>query len=393
TSVHIGDQAYIPGDGFKLASALRLHPFFRQRLDFDDNAFLDEDDLTSAFFYAATGGARLDLLPGNHEFSAGYKARGIVRLASWGPEFSDPTEEAKYDTRIDGLTRVEHVVDLASALSFPWGRFELHGDFERLSDPLNFTTTRHIRRDIWTGKLEGSAQWVKFRFEGGAGVLRTDFRGAFDYLDDLTYFAHGRVGYEVGPKLYAMIEYEYARIQYDSLSAAEELAFGAHSDLDTHTTTLGLRGNLTPRLEVLLRAGLTYQVVADKSSGEEDGARFFGSIRLLYKATQRSTLDLEYIRDTQISQLASYQVVDRAEMKVRYAWTFLITSVAYGYVENTAPSRGDGFLRYGVGLQIEYRMTRWLATGLSYDWQGRDTEIPDARYSNHRASWHVTVVF
>ncbi|MHC5040628.1 MAG: hypothetical protein ACYTHM_25225, partial [Planctomycetota bacterium] len=150
TSIRLGDEAYLPGDGFPVGP-FHLHPFLRQRLDFDDNVFLDHRDPTRGLFYALTGGARLDLLPGNHTFSVGYKARGVVRLYSQGPEFTDPAEEEAYEGKLDGLTRVEHIADLRNILVFPWGRFALTGGYERLSDPLNFTYTRHIRRHVWTG--------------------------------------------------------------------------------------------------------------------------------------------------------------------------------------------------------------------------------------------------
>jgi hypothetical protein len=393
TSIHLGDDAYVPGDGFRIASVLRFHPFLRQRVDFDDNAFLDERDVTRALFYAATAGARLDLLPGNHEFTLGYKARSVVRLASWGPDYTAPAEKAAYESRVDGLTRVEHVVDLRNAVVLPWGRFELRGDYEKLSDPLNFTTTRHIRRDVWSGAFEGMVEFVRFRIEGGAGVQRFDFRGAFDYLDDLKWQVFGRFGYALGSKLFLMAEYEYGEIRYEPLSAAQIAAFGDHADSVTHTITAALRGNLTPRVEVLLRAGATIQTVDASGGTEDDATRFFGSVRFLWKLTPRSTIDAGYIRDVQISQLASYQLVDRGELKVKYALSYFVTSIVYGYVENTAPSVGDGFLRFGAGLQLDYRMTQWLAAGMGYEYRGRDTEIPDARFSNHRVSAHFTLVF
>ncbi|MHC4600551.1 MAG: hypothetical protein ACYS47_16265 [Planctomycetota bacterium] len=393
TSIHLGDDAYVPGGGFRIASVLRFHPFLRQRVDFDDNAFLDDDDVTRALFYAATGGARLDLLPGNHEFTLGYKARGTVRLASWGPEYTNPAEKAAYENRIDGLTRVEHVVDLRNVVALPWGRFELRGNYESLSDPLNFTTTRHIRRNVWSGAFEGLVEFVRFRMEGGAGVQRFDFRGAFDYLDDLKWQVFGRIGYQLGPKLFLVAEYEYGEIRYESLTPAQIAAFGPHANTKTHTITLGLRGNLSARVEVLVRGGATYQIVEGSNPDEEDGIRFFGSVRFLWKLTPRSSIDASYLRDVQISQLASYQVVDRGELKVKYALSYFVTSILYGYVENTAPSSGDGFLRYGAGLQLDYRMTRWLATGMGYEWRGRDTEIPGARFTNHRVSVHFTLIF
>lgn len=392
SSIDLGDTSYLPGDGFPLGM-FRLHPFLRQRGEYDDNVFLEDSSTTQGLFYVATGGLRVDLLPENHEFSLGYKARGYLRLWSTGPEFPDAAERASYDQRVESLDRVEHVVNWRNAMAFPWGRFELTGSWERLNDPLNFTYTRHIRRDVWGAVFRGAVEWTRLRLEGGASVHRYDFGGAFDYLDDLQAQGYLGGGFEITPKMYALLEYAFGVIRYDPLDPATEAAVGSHSDLTFHRLTAGLRGNLTPKLEVLLRAGVTWQILSDPGPGEDDLVTYFGKIRVVWSATDRVNLEINYLRDVQISQLSSYQLVDRGEAKGTLALSPLVTWNVYTYIENTAPSEGDDFLRYGLGTQLEYRMYRWLVTGLGYDYRGRTTDIDGASFTNNRLWGHLTIIF
>lgn len=390
TSINVGDEAYTPGTGFPLGP-FRLHPFLRQRLDFDDNVFLEESDATWAFFYAATGGMRADLLPGNHEFTAGYKARGTARLlGGGGPDVSGAAQDV-YADRVDALTRLEHVVDLRNALNFSWGRFDLVGGWEKLSDPLNFATTSRIGRQVWSGGLRGEAEFARLRFGAGGTVRRYEFEGVFAYLDDLQIGATAEVGYMVASKLNLGLEYGWSRIQYGSLSAQEVALYGDHDDVDVHALTAGLKGSPTARIDLVLMLGFSMQRVTGSSG--EGGASFFGRVRVRWAATQALSLEGAYIRDVQISQLASFQEVDRLEGKAGYRFNPFVFGKIFTYVENTSPSRGDGFLRYGIGVQAEYRMTAWLSTGMGYEFRGRTTSIPDADFSNHRAWIHLTVGF
>ncbi|GEM_PF-3523352 len=391
TSIHLGDTSYDPGDGFPLGP-FRLHPFLRQQGEFDDNLFLEEEDVTLGLYYQATGGLRVDLLPGAHEISAGYKGRAYALLFSQGPSFEDGEAEARYESRIEALTRLEHVAQLRGALGFPWGRFALTGVYERLSDPLNFAYTRHIRRDVWSGEFEGAAEWNRARFEGGAALIRYDFHGAFDYLDDVQWQVFGRAGWRVGSKFHLFAEYLYGRIEYGDLSASEESLFGSHGDLELHRVSGGARGHVTSKLEVLLQGGATYQRIL---GGPEQGGRtgFFGQVKVLWTATERLSFEGDYLRDVQISQLSSYQIVDRGELKGTWWFSPRAFAKVYTYVENTAPSEGEDFFRYAVGFQIEYRLYRWLSSGCGWEWRARECDLPGSRFRNHRVFGHLTLIF
>jgi hypothetical protein len=229
--------------------------------------------------------------------------------------------------------------------------------------------------------------------EGGVGVRWYDFRGAFDYLDDLQWNVFAALGYAIGSKLHVLAEYSFGQILYDELTDEEIQQFGAHSDLDIHLVTIGLRGPLTPKLDVMLKAGVTVQQVREDGDPGEMRSSFFGKARVAWSMTARLTLEVDYLRDVQISQAASYQLVDRGELRFKYWFSPAISVRIFGYVENTNPSPGRSFLRYGVGFHLEYRLTRWMAMGVGGEWRARDTEIPDASFRNLRGGVHVTFVF
>jgi hypothetical protein len=390
TSLSIGDATYSLGDGL-LLGPIHLHPFLRQRLDFDDNTFLDHEHRTMAFLYECTGGLRADLLPGNHEISAGYKARGYARLYNTEPSLSTPAAQDLWESRVDALNRLEHVADFRGALNFPWSQWEAGGSWERLNDPLNFDTTRNVRRDVWGANASARLEAARLRLDAAASVRRYDFYGPFDYLDDLQGTASLQAGALIASKLYALLGYSYLHVLYDEMSAAEAASVGQHGGFESHTATLGLQGSLLPKMEILLKAGVTLHRVLD---GVGDGLEtsFFGQTRVKWTATERFWIEASYLRDFQISQFASFQTVDRGDLAAGYAFSYFVSCRLYGHVENTSPSEGDGFLRWGFGVQAEYRMFSWLILGTGYEFRARATSIPDGAFQNHRAWVHLTVV-
>jgi len=391
TSLALGDASYSLGNGFPLGP-VRLHPFLRQRADFDDNVFLEESDRTMAFLYEATGGLRADLLPGNHEISAGYKARGYARLYNTDPSPATAAARDLWESRVDAIDRLEHVADLRGTLNFPWSRWEAGGSWERLNDPLNFATTRHVRREVWGANAAARLEAVRLRLDVSASVRRYDFGGAFDYLDDFQASGAVEAGVQVAPKFYVFLGYAYDNVRYDGLTAAEAAAYGTHGGFESHQATLGLQGSLWPKMEILLNGGVALQRVLD-GAGDGLETAFFGQARAKWTATERLWIEASYLRDFQISQFASFQTVDRGELAAGYAFSYFVSCRVYAHVENTSPSEGDGFLRWGVGAQAEYRMYAWLVLGAGYEFRARATDIPDASFRNHRAWVHLTVVF
>lgn len=390
TSVSLGDSSFKTGDGLPLGP-VHLHPFLREQAEFDDNIFLESRDRTAAFLFESTLGLRADLFPANHEISAGYRARGIARIYHLEPSLA-AAEQAEYDARIESLDRVEQVADARGALAFPWGRFEVNGIWERLNDPLNFAYTRHIRRDVMGAGASASVETMRIRVEASGSIRRTDFAGAFDYLDNLQASAAIEGGVAVAKKFHVLLGYGYTRLFYDALDAYDESLYGKHAGTETHFATLGVRGPLSSKLEILVRGGVAVQCVLE-GLGTGPEPVFFALVRGKWTATEKVSFELSYGRDFQISQLSSYQTVDRGEAVATWAASYFVSSKLYVQVENTAPSEGDSFLRWCAGVLVDYRMTSWLATGVGAEWRARVTEIPGGAFRNFRAWIHVSLIF
>jgi hypothetical protein len=227
--------------------------------------------------------------------------------------------------------------------------------------------------------------------EVSGALRRFDFDGAFDYLDHWLGVAALDAGVQAAPKVHLLAGYTLTRIFYERLTPDEKALNGDHGDVETHAGTLGVRGTLWPKLEVLLRAGVAGTRVLE---GLGDGLRpsFFALARASWEATARVRLSASYGRDFQVSQLASVQTVDRGEATLAYAFSHWVTSRVYGNVENTAPSGGAAFLRWAVGAQLDYRPYSWLALGVGYEWRARDCDLHAASFRNHRAWAHLTLI-
>jgi hypothetical protein len=378
TSLNIRDNQYVPRGKITLWK-FRLHPFLRQELEYDSNIYLEEDDAQDDVLWFTSAGVRADLLPDTHELNLGYKLR-VFEFVQSGK-----------------LDRIEHVADVRGLLAFSNLRVEVTNIFEKLHNPLNFLYTRAIRRYVDTLRLSALGSLGRFRLGADYQFQWYDFRGAFDDLDHMSHTVSGRVKVEVSPRVELLADYSFARVDYSK----DVFAMGPYDDFDLHSVYAGLGGLLSSKVRALLKGGYIYQVMRGSATRDPGFQGVSGLLTVTWVPTENLRIDASYMRQLEISQFRSYQVVDRLELKFEQHFGPKVTAQVYGCGELTDPADRPGgvadenewFLRLSFGLRLEYNVQEWLATGAWFEYARRITDITGNEYTDIRAGAHVTVYF
>jgi len=373
TSLSIRDQEYDPRGIISLWK-FRIHPFLRQELEYDSNIYLDSDGARDDFIYFTSAGLRVDLLPQSHELNFGYKVRIYEYIQS------------------GKLDRFEHVADIRGVLAFSDIRLEVSNVFEKLHDPLNFWYTRAVRREVDTLSASVLGSLGRFRLGVQYSFQWYDFHGVFDGLDHMAHSLGAQVKFEFSPRLEAIIDYSFGWLDYSRVG---------YDDYQTHTVYAGFTGLLTAKIRGLAKLGYIYQIFQTTTTADPSFRGFTGLLTVSWAPTENHRIDLSYMRQMEISQFRSYQVVDRGELRMETHFGPKVSISLFAMLEFTDPADRPGaptyqnqwFLRSTLGARIEYRPQDWLALGARFEWQHRFTDITDETYDGIRAGAHLTILF
>ncbi|MHC5020944.1 MAG: hypothetical protein ACYTGX_12700 [Planctomycetota bacterium] len=125
--INMGDRLLEPQGTLKLFDALKIHPSFRQSVLFDDNIFLNEDDTESDVISSTSVGLRLDLTPGDFDFTAGTryawtaKVEVALNTLAFALQFAD--EYWDFESLFTVLDHRNDTVDFGTSWEFGEERF------------------------------------------------------------------------------------------------------------------------------------------------------------------------------------------------------------------------------------------------------------------------------
>lgn len=365
-ALDLGDRGFEPQGTLKLFGAIRVHPSLRQTVTYDDNIFLTPRDREDDVVSVTSVGARLDLLPGNWECTAGTRFR-------W-EEFLDHGDESHADWVTD-----LHVNYRGRTL-----KFELRNTFEMIEEPVNQVVARRLERVVNTAGLAVRGEFARVGFDVEAEDVNMDFRAPFGDLDhrEDSVGLTGRV--LVASERTLFLQYLLGFVDYFR---------DFRADYQTHEVLGGWRGRLSAKTEGEAAAGWLVQAI-DPPAGRVAGPEYngpTGRAQFAWSPTPRLAFRVRYRTGVQFGQLSTWQRVDRGELSVewRRPQVELVTR-CFGYVENNDPPGLPPFLNSGVGVTVDWDWQPWLSVGAGAEYRWRVTDIPDADYRNVRAWVHFT---
>lgn len=264
---------------------------------------------------------------------------------------------------------------------FPDGPFELYvyDKFLRAIQTRNWDTIRSFNRNTNEAGIK-----LLFRPGGGALQLGLGYAYVLDLFDefssgDQTYHRVGaHVAWRFFPLTVAYLDADFRIVDYDEAFGNPALGLENTSSMPLRVV-VGLNGNITKRLALLVEAGWAHGFY-------EDGPSFSGPLgraRVSYRFTETTLAQLGYAHSFEDSLYANFYSEHRVFANVQQAlWGRLRLAADFAYhyvtfasfepaagsdVSVTEKRRADHGLIFGFTATID--VTRWLGFRLGYEFE------------------------
>lgn len=374
---------------------LTLSPFFSERVEYETNVFQVPRGAKSDLISRSIPGIIGDYTVGPLATSAGYRAE-ILR-------YVDLTSQ---DT-------VHHMAVGQVKLDLPRLQLSLRDDFATTTDPPGTELTGRIKSTTNTLAPTGeyrlterfsaglNASWTHTSFQGGSSsgqpgsdVVAAQEAQAVKQLDRDEYLYGATVFWKFLPKADLRLDYGYGIKNFASDSVR---------DVTRHVVTLGLRGDVTSRLQSTFRIGIEDR---QPDSSQVKGYRgFVVGGGWLYQPSERTRISLDTERSVQESVFANavYYIANSGSLSVEQALFTpkLLATARLGLGENSYPTKATinnqtkfrQDLLLGAGVGLVYTIQPWLRVGVEYTYQKRSSNFSDFDFEDNKFSGRMTVQF
>ncbi|MCZ6689270.1 MAG: outer membrane beta-barrel protein [Planctomycetota bacterium] len=380
----IGDFLYRLGPGMPWGP-FRFHPYAAQYFVYDDNIFLTDEissdpssEEVAEMSSETTLGLRIDSTFEDHFATVEYQTQIVAYL-------------------LEGTSGLVRQMGMAQfRLDFARPYFDLRHVYRDSDDPVveQPDLDRFRRATNYTDFLAG-LEFEKLGIEAGFHNRNYDFKEtATEYLDHNEFWIHGRVFYQMSPKLapYGQVDYGASTYGGEESTGSTPISLNDYSYI---RLWLGAISHPAEKASIHGRIGVMLQSVDEDSGTNPDDEEFQGAVAALsveYNLSPKTRLGVGFIRDVQFSGTSNYQLVDRFELRLDYRFTERVLTSGLGFFESSDPSATDAFQRFGLGVILDYRLKDWIHLGVQYQHRQRTAkEVGD--YTNNRFLGNVTVFF
>jgi hypothetical protein len=362
---------------------LKLSPFFSEKVEYESNVFQVPSHSQDDVIFRTIPGLVVDYTFGPHSVSAGYRAEilNYVKL----------TDQNTVNHFATGLLR----------LDFPRTLLTLREDFARTNYPPGTELTGPVISNTNTLKPEAEYR-LSPRFSLGLNYswIHTTFdtQSIAALIDRDDQFIGTSFFWKFVPKADLFVNYSYGWTTFATSS-------DGNRNYTSHNISIGLRGDITPKLSSSFQVGYTIEDPASDSSTSQsgyDGLIFGGDTT--YRPTDRITLTLSVQQARQESTFGTnpFYVTTNATLSAIYQILPKVTLTGRlgGGVNDYATKQfADGMTDWRrdtfilAGAQIDYDIRPWLRVGLEYSRTSRDSNFPSFRFVDDHVSGRATVQF
>jgi hypothetical protein len=380
---------------------LALHPYYKLIEVYDSNIFLVPHDQPSG---QVGGGVRSSWITKNDLGLEGNLPFHHINNLALGYDFEHDhyTTQPSVNDTINQALHADFVRDGAQGVTYKAGDQYINTTDQAFSELIQrqrrWMNRAYVEVDYTprNGRLAGgvNADHETDKYLDptiGAGLNRYQEDGGFN------------VGYMLQPKTKVYVSYERTIIHY----TVNPLPGTPDKDNKSHTASLGVTGQLSPKISGQVEGGYTYR--------EYDAVPFAGAPRIersatvstnvTYRPDQYSKVVLTLSRFLQESLDPSnpFYYSNNASLDMDHKFPHKVTAgigLAIGIdqysnaqaVGATIGNRRDDL--YQGGAWIEYDIQQWLSTGIAYVYRERDSTFSGQfNYQDSQASWNASLKF
>lgn len=359
-----------------------ISPLVAVQQGYDSNIYLDKNAPKAAWInrsgvgvgFVSKGGSRLDL-------------NGSYML-----EFLSYSRSPK----INNATH--HLATLSAKVLLPRNTsVTLDEDYKQTTDQATSElTARALRVENTAGVAVEAPLRGKLGFNLAAQHTYNNYlAGIYNVLDRQEVLAGGDITYKVQPKTNLVLGYRYGTMNY-------RLASAESGDSSYNNLSLGLTGNIAPKLAGLVMAGVQFRNYEQHLNQAKDKATIGGySARLAWKPEEltdvifyakRAGVETTYLN-------SRYYISSMGDVELSRQVRKIKASLGLGYESVVFPEKtaATGKKRRdnntGVRLTAEYNIQTWLKAGAAYAYKNRASNESAFAYSDNLVSIDLKGMF
>ncbi|HXV28617.1 MAG TPA: outer membrane beta-barrel protein [bacterium] len=357
---------------------VRFHPTLRTKVTYDDNILLEDEDARGDVVFNIMPGTILEIPFDKHQLAVGYEADIEV--------FSKSRDAKQNDQNQNFFSLLN--------LHFPSWYINVLEKFSETSGRAGTTFTDRIPRFDQSVNPKVGYRWKRAVFEAGFRHSLRDFRQQInDRFDFHVTEWTGIFYYDLFARLKSLLEYQFAKIDYDDDSTRK-----GH----VNQVRLGLQGEIFPNVTAKAKAGVQFRNY-DVSS-EADFNSWVADILLEYQMRENLKFKLSFSREPveatfgEVNFYKEYSLGTGLEYKIRPQWIFFSDFRYYrhNYAERETLGTESGFRRDNhvrVHTGLRYKFREWLEFEIAYEYLYRISNFPGQDYSNNRYSFSASLLY
>ncbi len=375
----LGERRYLrPLPARIKAGPLRVHPLLRNSVTYDSNILRENPDRRQDVIFNVQPGIILELPVNKHIVSVGYEA-----------DFEFFTKRRHHFLN-DQNQNMFALVDL----HFPDWYVNVLEKFSETSSRAGTTFTERIPRYDQSINPKIGYKWRRTTFEAGFRHYVRDFRRQIhDALDFQMVEYTGVIFYDLFARLKALIEYQFAQIDYDD--AFERVG-------TFQQVRAGLEGELHPSVLAKIRIGPQFRNYDESSQTD------------FYSWVGEAAVDYQIRKNVKVYTGLSRQAVEATfqnvnfykehlarlgvEYQIRLAWLYFLEGRYYrhDYSEEASLGGQSGIRRdqhWGARTGLRYTPREWLELELAYQFMHRNSNFSTFDYNDNQVSFSTALSY
>jgi len=370
------------GEGNLHLGALEVRPFTCIEQKYDDNIFLEPDNQENDDWITTSTlglGLQMPIVPEREE---DFLLK--VKYAADIIEFWEERDQSRVDHTLSALADLSFANDII---------LKIDENFKKTADPANSELTGLEKRTRNTVRGVLGYMREKIGFDLGYENTRDDYN-ILNNLDKYEHVVTTTGYYQIYPKTSVFSEYNFGKIAYDDSST--------NSDSKYHQVRLGIKGEITPKLTGVIKAGYKQISYNDSSKNDFSGFTIFGN--LTHNLRERTTINIygersspestygtnSFFKSNKIGLKLDYQLLERL---------FLVTGGFYQlnkYPDETTEDSVTGKRRDHIGdgsIGLRYEVKDWAFIEIDYEYKQRDSRFAAFDYTDKKVMAKASLEF
>lgn len=375
---------------------LEITPGLGYGLEYNDNIFLEEDSEKDDWIHTITPSLFLDWEQDADNYARlGYKV-DVFRY--------DDHSDTDYES---------HFLTAGAGYKSPQGFYaSLNNLFLDTEDPYSSNNDYRLGEQTkrWSNNLRLHAGYefsplTRLEFSYRNRILDYD-EFEDEWQNRLSHEPGVAFYYRIMPKTAAFVEYRFETTEYTEQDDLEDNNRGADSDnaqdYKYHKGYVGLTWDATAKINGELKFGYGYKEYDNDVSFRtdehgnsieyDDVSTWIAETRLTYAMSPKTAFDARILRETFDSPSSVDTTYDRTEVGFGLTQEMgrrmtLSADAAYILRDYDRTSREDD--EWEVGLDLRYALMEWLAAGMRYEYDDRQSDVDEYEYTNNRVGFYL----